>query len=235
MNIGKWFENHKFFLFVWGFITSLVFLLPLNPYFLVFIISLAGIPIFYSIIGYEEVFDLDHTDEKVRLAQHWVAIKSLFSYFVGLTVGFIVLYPLGALNYQSKFVSGSFNVIPGLEAFAAILLNNLVVFFIVLVASLFFGIGALYVFIWNASVLGYALASWSFNPYILVHGIPEFLGYFFGALGAGMLTIAILKDNFKGEEASKILSDVLYIWLVGISLIVLGVILEVFLTPTLIS
>ena len=41
----------------------------------------------------------------------------------------------------------------------------------------------------------------------LIHGIPEILAYFVGALAGGIISFGIIKKDFKGSKIEKIILD----------------------------
>lgn len=139
--------------------------------------------------------------------------------------------------------------------FVKIFLNNLKVLFFCLIFSLLYGSGALFILTWNASVIAAAVGSliknkisetaslvglslfstyfgtvaFSFFKYML-HGILEITAYFIGALAGGILSMALIKKDLSYDT---IMTDVLDLVLISIGFLLIGGIVEVYITPLL--
>ena len=109
-----------------------------------------------------------------------------------------------------------------------------------LLLSLAFGAGAIFILVWNASVIGSAMGIFakgqlfslpaSFFRY-MIHGIPEIAGYFLGALAGGILSVAVIRKDLQGERKWRILEDVILLVIAAVVILILAAIMEVFLTP----
>jgi len=143
------------------------------------------------------------------------------------------------------------------DVFVKIFLNNLKVLFFCLIFSLLYGSGALFILTWNASVIAAAVgsliknklaetaslagfglfsvyfgtATFSFFKYML-HGILEITAYFIIALAGGILSMALIKKDLSYDT---IMTDVLDLVLISISFLLVGGIVEVYITPLLFS
>jgi uncharacterized membrane protein SpoIIM required for sporulation len=126
--------------------------------------------------------------------------------------------------------------------FLNILTNNIYVLIFILVFSLAFGAGAIFILAWNASVIAAAIGLFT-NAQIqhlhiglmryLVHGIPELAAYFIAALGGGILSIAIIKHDFRHEKFWCVLRDSVDLIILAIIVLILAALIEVFVTPAL--
>ncbi|HLC67143.1 MAG TPA: stage II sporulation protein M [Candidatus Nanoarchaeia archaeon] len=151
-------------------------------------------------------------------------------------------------------VSGSFS--SDLLIVSRIFFNNVKVLAFCILFSFFYGAGAIFILAWNASVISVAIGNFfrnGFSAYAteigwtklggyfhiyglslaryLIHGIPEVLAYFIGGLVGGIISIALIRQDFKGEAFGKILLDLSDLVLVAVGLLLIGVILEVYFTP----
>ena len=143
------------------------------------------------------------------------------------------------------------------DIFIKIFLNNLKVLFFCLVFSLLYGTGALFILTWNASVIaaaigslikikiaqtsssyGFALfsaylgaSSFGFFKYML-HGILEITAYFIVALAGGILSMALIKKDLSYD---MIMTDVIDLVLISMGFLLVGGIVEVYITPLLFS
>jgi len=143
------------------------------------------------------------------------------------------------------------------DIFIKIFLNNLKVLFFCLIFSLLYGTGSLFILTWNASVIAAAVggliknklaetaslagfglfsayfgtAAFSFLKYML-HGILEITAYFIIGLAGGILSMALIKKDLSYDS---IMTDVLDLVLISIGFLLVGGIVEVYITPLLFS
>jgi len=119
--------------------------------------------------------------------------------------------------------------------FYKIIINNLKVLLLSFFLSFIFGAGAIFIILWNASIVGIFLGmiyEKGENPLIsflniLPHGIPEFASYFLAALSGGMISLALLKPNIKHRE--KIIADSILYFVLSIFLLFVAALIEAFL------
>ena len=141
--------------------------------------------------------------------------------------------------------------------FSAILANNLKVLAFSVLFSFIYGAGAMFILAWNASVIGVAIGdairsslaaaskitggAIGFVSYssavsvgllrYLVHGIPEILAYFIGALAGGMLSIAIAHQEFSTDKFRKTSMDVACLVGLAALLLIISALIEVSISP----
>ncbi|MFH1445557.1 MAG: hypothetical protein ABIF08_03700 [Nanoarchaeota archaeon] len=126
------------------------------------------------------------------------------------------------------------------DNFSLIAGNNLQVLFFSFLFSLIFGAGAVFIIVWNASILGVYLGQYSkvvwnapiwqipFSLFMMPHAIPEIGGYVCAALAGGLISVSIIRKN--GSKVFKIiLIDSIKILILGIILVLIGTGMEVFL------
>ena len=126
--------------------------------------------------------------------------------------------------------------------FLGILTNNVYVLIFILVFSLAFGAGAIFILAWNASVIAAAIGLFT-NAQIkqlhiglmryLIHGIPELVAYYICALAGGILSIAIIRHDFKNEKFWCVLRDSVDLIVIAIVVLIIAALIEVFVTPAL--
>ncbi|MFH1249036.1 MAG: stage II sporulation protein M [archaeon] len=126
--------------------------------------------------------------------------------------------------------------------FVDILVNNLYVLVFTLIFSLTFGAGAIFILAWNASVIAAAIGIFTeaslhhFHMGIMryfIHGIPEISAYFVGALAGGIISVSIIRHDFKDDKFWKVLQDSVDLIIVAIIILVISAFIEVFITPSL--
>lgn len=127
-----------------------------------------------------------------------------------------------------------------LTRLALIFSNNVKVLMVTILFSLIFGAGAIFILSWNASVIAAAIGIFTRLNALgiprgilryMVHGIVEIAAYFVGALAGGILSIAIVKGEYRTEKFWKIMQDFLVLILSAILILIIAGIIEVFITP----
>lgn len=141
--------------------------------------------------------------------------------------------------------------------FSAILANNLKVLAFSILFSFIYGAGAMFILAWNASVIGVAIGdairsslaaaskvtggAIGFVNYssavsvglfrYLIHGVPEILAYFIGALAGGMLSIAIAHQEFNTDKFRTTSKNVMLLVGFAALLLILAALIEVTISP----
>lgn len=269
-------EKHPRYLFLFGFLYSSVAILlsiwifrDSSSLVMVFLTTIALVPLMYRTIKYEEKKDENlQVGEMTLLREHGRALSFFIAMFGGVVLSYAVWYVfLPQTHVQEVFAvqaraiaSINSHVLGGqavfLDDFFRILFNNLRVLIFCILFAFVYGVGAIFILIWNASVIGTAigyfirtelanlsstLGLYSVGGYFQVwsigllkytiHGIPEILAYFTGGLGAGIISVAMLKHNLDYDKLKKVTLDSLDLVLISIGLLVLAAFLEVYVTP----
>jgi len=120
--------------------------------------------------------------------------------------------------------------------------NNIYVMIFTLIFSLIFGAGAIFILAWNASVIAAAIGIFTKSQLsqlplglarYMIHGLPEIISYFVAALAGGILSIAVIRHDFKTDKFWKILQDSLNLIIIAIIILFIAAIIEVYITPSL--
>ncbi|MEA2037342.1 MAG: stage II sporulation protein M [Nanoarchaeota archaeon] len=227
---------------------------------MIFLTTLAAVPLIYGAIKLEEKKDLAINDERTLLKEHGKAL----SFFMFLFLGFVLSYLLWFQFLPDDSVNTLFktqlrdirrvemlnygatgNVVSAFPVFGKILLNNIRVLGFSLLFSFFYGFGAIFILTWNASVIGAAIGTFirtsATGAYFavlsagilryMIHGIPEILAYFTAGLAGGIISIAIIRHDFGGDKFKNILKDSVSLIVGSILLLFIAALLEVFVTP----
>ncbi len=137
-----------------------------------------------------------------------------------------------------------------------ILGNNFRVWIFCIIFSFLYGSGAIFILTLNASIVGVAVGtairntliryapmgnidflynyfgSFSISFCYLIHGIPEISAYFLGALGGGIISVAVARHGIKiKEEFIDVIIDSLDLVVLSAFILLLAGIIEVYLTP----
>lgn len=126
--------------------------------------------------------------------------------------------------------------------FFSIIENNIYVMIFTLIFSLIFGAGAIFILVWNASVISAAIGV--FTSYRLaeipkgllrymIHGFPEITAYFITALAGGIFGVGILRNGVKTKRFLRVVENAIILLFIAILVLVLAAVIEVYFTPLL--
>ncbi|MFH1056779.1 MAG: stage II sporulation protein M [Candidatus Micrarchaeota archaeon] len=120
--------------------------------------------------------------------------------------------------------------------FQYLLSHNLQVLLLMLLFSVIYGIGALYLLLWNASIIGVVLGERMIQQGLagtvvgllglIPHGIFEISSYFIGAIAGGILSIAIMKSAYKKPFFKYLVEDVVLLAGMAFLLLLVGAFIE---------
>ncbi len=237
---------------------------------MVFLTSMAALPLIYNTIKMEEEKDLEGMEEKWLLKEHSKALMSFVFLFIGATIAFSFWYVLlssdtvstlfqaqsATINAINSRVTGHLSFSANISFFSKIFLNNVKVLIFCILFSFVYGSGAIFILMWNASVIGTAIGNFirselasaaqligfdKIAHYFQVismglfrysiHGIPEILAYFVGGLAGGIIGIAVIKHDFGTSKFEHILLDSADLLLLSLGILFIAALLEVFVTP----
>lgn len=192
---------------------------------MVFMITMAALPIFYNTMKLEESKDMLIETEAALLREHNKAIIFFMYLFIGITVACAVWYvalptqiinplfdrQIGTIQSINNQVSG--NVIHNLSIFSKIFFNNLKVLAFSIVFALIYGAGAIFILAWNATVIGAAIGNFiraNMSSYTSSLGLLQ-AGNYFHVVSLGLLKYSIhgipeIAAYFYGGLAGGILS-----------------------------
>ena len=192
---------------------------------MVFMITMAALPIFYNTIKLEESKDMIMDNEASILKEHNKAISFFMYMFVGITVACALWYmvlptqtvnslfdkQVGTIQTINNQVSG--HVIQNLSIFWKILFNNLKVLAFSTLFALIYGAGAIFILAWNGTVIGAAIGNFiraNISSYTNSLGMMQ-AGNYFHVVSLGLLKYSIhgipeIAAYFYGGLAGGILS-----------------------------
>lgn len=192
---------------------------------MVFMITMAALPIFYNTMKLEESKDMLIDTETALIREHNKAIVFFMYLFAGITIACAVWYAvlptqminqlfdkqIGTIQTINNQVSG--NVINNLSIFWKIFFNNLKVLAFSVLFALIYGAGAIFILAWNATVIGAAIGNFirvNISSYTSSLGMLE-AGNYFHVVSLGLLKYSIhgipeIAAYFYGGLAGGILS-----------------------------
>lgn len=268
-------EKTKFGLFLIGLIFSSIAILlswwVFKPYagiVAVFLTVIALTPYIYYSVKNEEILDESDEDEKSLLKSHFIALKHFMYIFFGIVISIALWYvALGPELSNTIFkiqidTINNINMLSGNairpSSFHLILLNNIKVLMFCFLFSLVYGVGAMFILTWNASIIGVAIGKFissniqliagtiTFGNYFqivfcglfikyAIHGIPEILSFFTAGLAGGIISIGVMKQDFRSKNFSKLLLDVSDLIIIAFVLVTAAAVLEIYVTPHIFS
>ncbi|MFQ5405704.1 MAG: stage II sporulation protein M [Candidatus Micrarchaeia archaeon] len=225
-------------------------------------VLLPSIPLINSFFSYEE----KQTEREIQLlhshtlARHLDVLIVLVAYFIGLIIGFTFWHlalpqELSAHIFQNQIselqaiqgalTTGFATKFTLVQAFELVFMNNLQVLAIILIASVVYGAGSIFILIWNASIIGVFIGSLA-QEYVfqmapeysvavglsrgvfglIPHGSFELLAYLTAALAGGILSRAIIRKAYKKPEFAVILYDVAKLVSWAILFLAIGALIE---------
>jgi len=237
---------------------------------MVFLTTMAALPLVYNIIKVEEKKDLSDMKEQNLMMEHSKALLVFMFFFIGATIAFAFWYVVLPSNMIINIFEIQTSTITDLRAsvtgqatgkgriFFDILSNNLKVLIFCILFSFLYGVGAIFILTWNASVIGVAIGDlirtgiyeiekkfflFSAHEYVgitvygllryALHGVIEIGGYFVAGLAGGIISIAAIRHDFGTKKYEKIILDASLLLLLSLFLIFFAAFLEVYVTPLL--
>ncbi len=222
--------------------------------------TLALIHVMHHILIREVAYD-ETLPRLTRIITHHMPLIILFLMLIlGMITGFTMAGVLDGklLNVQVHEVQQIRMLATGnaistgrdilMEHFKIILTNNLRVLLVAAILGFAYGYAAVFLLAWNASLVAAAgLIAWrtaqarlhtlpAFLAAYLPHGLIEFAAYFLGAVALSILGIAIARRDWEHPAAIiALLEDAGILFLSALMLVLLGAIVEVWITPLLMS
>ncbi len=228
---------------------------------MVFLIVLFSFPIIYNTIKLEEQKDELQISEKRLLMEHSKALFVFMFLFMGITLSLTLWYiflPDVFTSFLFKSQIDTISSINGNISGAAfqfdylmnIFLNNFRVLIICVLFSFIYGVGAMFILTWNATVIAAAMGTFIKNKLIQVtgnaaasgvigavtigvskymtHGIFEILAYFIAALAGGLISIAVIRHKVGTKAFKNIVFDVSELLIISIAVLMFAAIIEVY-------
>ncbi|MCX6695709.1 MAG: stage II sporulation protein M [Candidatus Altiarchaeota archaeon] len=240
----------------------------------IFLTTIPLVVIIYRTMRFEECKDLEIKKEYPLLKEHMRALMLFIYLFVGMVFSYSLWFTLlpeqmvaTVCGSQMETIESIRNVVAPATTgqitaldprFELILQNNLRVLAFCILFSFLYGSGAIFILVWNASVVGVAMgdiartALRSVGSYThinaiqvyfqtlpislsyLIHGIPEILAYFTAALGGGIISIAVARHHYSTDNFKHIVIDSLDLIILSIVILVAAAFIEVYVTPVLV-
>ncbi len=220
-----------------------------------FTTTLLLVPSIYVILNIEEKVE-SKAGIKRFFHNHKDIFKMYFSLFKGIFVAFLILgfFSTDVFDYQLDFLENRGDIgsdiiteftqneyTPTFSDFTALISHNLFVIILCFILSIFYGAGALFLIVLNASVFAGFIVhvvktagnSISTLLLFLIHLIPELSGFLIAAIAGGVISRAIMKEKFGSKGFQNVMKDALILLLISAGLIIIAAFLELFVTAPL--
>lgn len=179
---------------------------------------------------HESRFFERHVKDFVIFLYFFAGITLAFAFWYMILTGDTFIVQVAKINQMRGLGGAVTSIHPN---FSAILANNLNVMFFSFMFSFILGAGAVFIIVWNASILGIAIgkdaASLIDIPAIsslyVLHGVPEIAGYIAAALAGGLISAAVIRRH-GSQVMSKVLFDALLIIMFAVFSVVCGAFIE---------
>ena len=138
---------------------------------MVFLTTMACVPLLYNTIKLEEKKDIIVNEERTLLREHGKVISFLLFLFFGFAVSFAMWYVFlptdlaqNAFSVQTQTITNINSGATGmtfqnLGIFTKIFFNNIKVLIFCILFAFIYGAGAIFILTWNASVIGAAIGN----------------------------------------------------------------------------
>lgn len=236
--------------------------------FFVFFIVMASTPLYYRTLNREEKKDVKIDNEARLIMEHYKALRFLMFLFFGITISVAVGYSFLPSDIAGKVFKVQADTIAQINSrvtgdsvlsfdyFIIIFFNNFKVILFILLFSFIFGVGAIFILTWNATVIGVAMGNFfrtritdytalvglgKVSAYFkigslsilryAIHGIPEVAAYFTAGLAGGILSVAIIRRDIFRKSSSNILFDSSDLIVLSLLFLFVAAVLEVYVTP----
>jgi len=226
--------------------------------------SLLSIIFFFYALRLDEKTNILDKSEKSAIIDDWKVLKMLLFLFLGFIVGFLVwqvVFPQQMafnsqmqtycvmnkpLQYQDCLDSNVIkNVLSGVSgaipsSFLAVFSNNVIVSIMILIFSLLFGAGVIFIIAWNASIIASVIAfsakyTASGIPIwlgrFMIHGIPEIAAYFIISMAGGITSIAVssyMRGHLSNDGIFRVIKRAVYLVAISIVILIIAALLEVY-------
>ncbi len=222
----------------------------------VFTLTILLIPSLQHIISLEEQIERKN-GLRHFFRNHATIFKVYFAAFLGILIGFVMIgalfdsadiyaYQIDFLTGQSsigagaiaKFASDSY--VPSFRDVIGLFSQNLSVMLIAFALSIFYGAGAVFLVVFNASLFSAFLLSFmnstskAVASVSFIHFIPEISGFLLAAIAGAILSAAIINESFSSPYFKNVMKNTCIMLVFSIALVFIGVLLEIYVSGSLI-
>ena len=258
-------KKHVLFTFLLGFFYVIVGY-AVSAYFfqynasvaMLFAATLLLVPSMTHILNIEEKIE-SKEGMKNFLYNHRDIFQIYISLFLGIFFAFVMIgcySQLAVFGYQLNFLEArgdlatdvisefaASDYVPSFGNVLGLITQNLMVVVIAFVLSLFYGAGALFLIVLNASVFAaficYLMKHVSNDASLLgvflIHLVPELSGFLVAAIAGGVVSRAVVREKFGSQGFRNVMRDAFVLLSIAVGLIVIAAFLEVYVSAGLVK
>jgi len=268
INLG-WLERKPAMIFffgaayaLFGYLIAMLFFGSNSSVAMLFLTTLLAVPTLIRLLDAEESIESREGFHHF-IRNHRKVIEVYLFLFLGIFVGYLLLGLFSqdftfVFGFQLKFLERQEGlstqlitrfldrpIEPSFSQVLTILSNNLLVSAICFVLSVFYGAGAIFLLVFNASIfssfavyIAHQLAKLPTDAlavigFFSIHLIPEVLGFLLAAIAGGVVSKAMLTEKLSGPGFTNVLRDAMILLLLSACFIAIGAVLEVYATAPL--
>ena len=250
--------NHVFF----GFVLSLLYVFiaygvqelffPGQTVATVLLLTILLLPSLHHLIVIEEKIEAKGSSQFWK--RHRTIIKSYLGVFLGVLAGFMILGIVNpaTLEYQTtqleqeqlkpEIVTGFLDqaYTPTIQTAVSVFTHNLKYLLIGFVLSIFYGAGAIFLVVYNASYFAafvvQIMLKWvnavQLTGIALFHLLPESAGFILTAIAGATMSRAIIHEKRGGKAFKNVLQNAVKLLIIAIGLILVAAFIETYVTAT---
>jgi uncharacterized membrane protein SpoIIM required for sporulation len=264
----NWIEHRPYIAFIFGvlytFIGYFVALIFFKDYVSIAMLFLSTLLLVPSLVKLLEIEELKESIYGIRhfFTEHKDIVEAYVFLFIGVFVGYLMLgFIISPADYSSVFQSQRDFLIkqqglsgdlisnfmetpfkPSMNEVLGLLTNNLLVCIILFVLSFFYGAGAIFLIVFNASVFASfvtfvieymsqkASTAFAIIGVFSIHMIPEVTGFLLAAIAGGVVSKALMRERIGGKGFRNVMQDAIVLLLASCVMIIIAAFLEVFVT-----
>ncbi len=208
-----------------------------------------AIPLIWTLLMREEKADEEFfRHNKSFFHYHGTLIEIFGFFFLGAVVAYSVWYAALPTDVSKEVFSSQIKEIGLVQQavstgmafkqgmFEFLFSHNLQVLALMFAFSFLYGIGSVYLLLWNASVIGVFIGSkvhaegalGVLNAFfgLLPHGSLEILAYFIASIAGGILSVAISRRRWAHPEFKLVMLDVATLAVVAVVILAIGALVE---------
>lgn len=239
-----------------SFFSSQIFFPKIASIATLFLVTLLLIPTVIKLMNIEE--KRESKDGITHFIRDHKDIFEIYIFlFIGVFAGALILalfFGTGTFEYQMGFLESreglsseliktktQEGVTYSLDSFLGLVENNLIVIILAFILSLFYGAGAMFLIVLNASIFSTFVAfvmkelptmtnKLAILGIFSVHMVPELLGFLLVAIAGGVISKAVMKERFLSNNFRNVMRDAFMLFIIAAFVIVLAAFLETYVT-----
>jgi len=264
---ARWVEKRPYIAFFFGFVYVFIGYGLAGIFFknsisvaMLFLSTLLIVPTLIKLLKYEERAE-SREGSRHFFRNHKEVFETYLFLFIGTFAGYIALGQIFSLQFEgifqfqlnflksqeglsseliNNFLNNGFT--PSMQHVLGLLNNNLAIAVICFLLSLFYGAGAIFLLMLNASIFSAFIVfvmdqlstrlseSFAVISFFLLHLVPETAGFLMAAIAGGVMSKALITEKFGSRGFRNVAKDSALLLLIACVFIILAAFIEVYVT-----